>query len=78
MGMLSKPSMPAVSPELAEARKTEEARVEKEKAALLAKEEDTERKRRSNLLGQRSLQSEDIAGFGGFRRSKNMGKSIRS
>ena len=43
---------------------------------------DEERKRKANLLGARSLQSEDVEGFTGYRRkvmgaAPSQGKSIR-
>ena len=45
------------------------------------RKKDQERKKRSNLLGTRSLQDEDLEGFTGFRRnmgtSPSKGKSIR-
>lgn len=78
MGILSGPSAPPKDPELEKAREAEEARLAKEKLEDERRAEDAERKRRANLVGQRSLQEEDVAGFRGFRTSKSMGKSIRS
>lgn len=79
MGMLSpSPSMPSVDPELKAQREAESARLEKEKKALDAEKANQERKRKANLIGQESLQSDEMTGFTGFRQSKNMGKSIRS
>jgi len=82
MGSILKgPSIPGPDPELVAQRKAEEERLAKEQQAAEAAKADKERKQRANLLGQRSLQEEDISGFGGFRRmgtTKSQGKSIRS
>ena len=82
MGSILKgPSIPGPDPELAAQRKAEEERLAKEQQAAEAAKADKERKQRANLLGQRSLQDEDISGFGGFRRmgtTPSKGKSIRS
>lgn len=79
--ILSGPSMPGPDPALEEQRKAEQARLEQEKATTAALEADRERKQRANLLGQRSLQSTELEGYGGFRRmgtTQSQGKSIRS
>ena len=60
-----------------ELAKAEEERLAKSKAEQERRQADMERKQRQNLLGARSLQDEEIEGFGGYRR-KNLGKSIRS
>lgn len=74
MGMF-KSTKPKADPALEEQRKAEEARLAREKAEEERRRKESERVRRSNLAGQRSLQSEDISGFTGFRRSKMMGKT---
>ena len=65
--ILSGPSAPAPDPELVKAREEEKLRLEKEQADTEARAKDRERKQRANLLGSRSLQDEDVRGFGGFR-----------
>lgn len=77
MGFMSAPSPPGPDPELVKQREAEEARLAKDKEETERRAADMERKKRANLLGTRSLQDEDIEGFGGYRR-KNLGKSIRS
>lgn len=77
MGFMSAPSPPGPDPELVKQREAEEARLAKDKEETERRAADMERKKRANLLGARSLQDEDIEGFGGYRR-KNLGKSIRS
>ena len=74
MGMF-KSSAPKSDPALEKQRQAEEARLAKEKESEERRRKEEERVRRANLAGQRSLQSEDIAGFTGFRRSKMMGKT---
>lgn len=65
--MLATPSAPAVDPELKKQREAEKERLKKEQEDSEARRMERERKQRANLLGARSLQSEDIQGFGGFR-----------
>ena len=77
MGFMSAPSPPPPDPELAKQRKAEEERLAKQKAENERRQADMERKQRQNLLGARSLQDEELEGFGGYRR-KNLGQSIRS
>ena len=73
--------MPQKSEEQIAAEKAAKEQAEKDKLAAERRTEDQERKKRSNLLGARSLQDEELEGFTGFR--KNMGttpskgKSIR-
>ena len=83
MGSLfSKPKMPQKSEEQIAAEKAAKEQAEKDKLAAEAREADLARKQRANLLGSRSLQDEDISGFGGFRKmgtnQQSQGKSIRS
>lgn len=77
MGFMSAPRAPGPDPELVKQREAEEKRLAEEKAAADRRAADMERKKRANLLGARSLQDEEIEGFGGYRRN-NLGKSIRS
>ena len=77
MGFMSAPRAPGPDPELVKQREAEQKRLADEKAETERRAADMERKKRANLLGTRSLQDEDIEGFGGYRR-KNLGKSIRS
>jgi len=72
MGLMATPRIPGPDPELVKQREAEKARLEKEQEAADARAADEERKRRANLVGTRSLQDEEIRGFGGFR---NMGES---
>jgi len=79
--VFSKPKMPQKSEEQIAAEKAAKEQVEKDKIASERRTEDQERKKRSNLLGTRSLQSEELEGFTGFRRNMgttpSKGKSIR-
>lgn len=78
MGM-GRPSRPRQDPQLAAQRKAEQERLAREEAENKRREEERLRLQRENLLGQRSLQSEEIIGYQGFRtRPMQMGKSIRS
>ncbi len=77
MGFMSTPRPPGPDPELVKKREAEEKRLAGEKAEAERRAADMERKKRANLLGTRSLQDEELEGFGGYRR-KNLGKSIRS
>ena len=77
MGFMSAPKPPPPDPELVKAREAEQKRLAEEKAEAERRAADMERKQRANLLGTRSLQDEELEGFGGYRR-KNLGKSIRS
>lgn len=79
--LLSGPKMPGKSEEQLAAEKAAKEQAEKDKTAEEARQADFARKQRANLLGQRSLQDEDISGFGGFRKmgtTQSQGKSIRS
>ena len=79
--IFSKPKMPQKSEEQIAAEKAAKEQAEKDKLAAERRTEDQERKKRSNLLGVRSLQSEELEGFTGFRRNMgttpSKGKSIR-
>ena len=66
-------SRPPPDPELERQKAEEKARLEKERAEEKARKEEAARVRRSNLVGQRALQSTEISGFSGYRR---MGKSL--
>ena len=77
MGFISAPKPPTPDPEVVKAREAEQKRLAEEKAEAERRAADMERKKRANLLGARSLQDEELEGFGGYRR-KNLGKSIRS
>ena len=74
------PSIPAPDPELAKQRAEEKARLEKEKADEARRQADEQRKKDANLKGARSLQDEEISGFGGFRSmgGTNKAGSIRN
>ena len=74
-GLFGGAPKPTVDPELEKARAEEKARLEKEKADEAKRQADEERKRKANLKGARSLQDEEISGFGGFRQ---MGRSKQS
>jgi len=80
--IFSGPKMPGKSEEQIAAEKAAKEQAERDKADEARRQEDFARKQRANLLGQRSLQDEDISGFGGFRKmgtnQKSQGKSIRS
>ena len=84
MGSLfSKPRMPEKSQEQIEAERQAKLQAERDKRDAEDRAKDEERKKRKNLLGARSLQSEEIEGFGGFRRkvmgtAPSKGESIRS
>lgn len=71
--ILSGPKKPSVDPELAKEREAEKERLEKERVADERRKADEDRKRRANLIGARSLQDEEIRGFGGYRSAKTMG-----
>ena len=71
------PSTPAPDPELEKQRAEEKARLEKEKAEDERRAKDMERKRKANLIGSRSLQDEELKGFGGYRQMGKTSGSIR-
>lgn len=73
------PSMPGPDPEAQRLKEEERQRQAAEREAIEKRRQDFNRKVANNLIGSRSLQDEDIEGFGGYRR-RNMGqnKSIRS
>lgn len=78
--MFSTPKMPQKSEEQIAAEKAAKEQAEKDKLDAERRAADEERKQRKNLLGARSLQDEEIQGFGGFRRmgtTPSKGKSIR-
>lgn len=75
--------MPEKSQEQIDAERQAKLQAERDKRDAEDRAKDEERKKRKNLLGVRSLQSEDIEGFGGFRRkvmgtAPSKGESIRS
>lgn len=76
MGFMSSPSVPGESQETKDLKEAEKARLAKEEELDEARKRDTERKRKANLLGTRSLQDEEISGFSGYRRKMGAG-SIR-
>ena len=84
MGSLfATPKMPETSQEQIDAERQAKLQAERDKRDAEDRAKDEERKKRKNLLGARSLQSEDIEGFGGFRRkvmgtAPSKGESIRS
>ena len=84
MGSLfSTPKMSEKSQEQIDAERQAKLQAERDKRDAEDRAKDEERKKRKNLLGARSLQSEDIEGFGGFRRkvmgtAPSKGESIRS
>ena len=79
-GLFGSAPTPTVDPELEKARAEEKARLEKEKADEAKRQADEERKKQANLKGARSLQDEEITGFGGFRSMGDTNKagSIRN
>ena len=79
-GLFGGSPKPTVDPELEKARADEKARLEKEKADRARAEADEQRKKDANLKGARSLQDEEISGFGGFRSMGDTNKagSIRN
>lgn len=84
MGSLfSTPKMPQKSQEQIDAERQAKLQAERDKRDAEDRAADEERKRKANLLGARSLQSEDVTGFTGYRRkvmgtAPSQGKSIRS
>jgi len=84
MGSLfSKPKMPEKSQEQIDAERQAKLQAERDKRDAEDRAKNEERKKRKNLLGARSLQSEEMEGFGGFRRkvmgtAPSKGESIRS
>ena len=83
MGSLfSTPKMPQKSQEQIDAERQAKLQAERDKRDAEDRAANEERKRKSNLLGARSLQSEDVEGFTGYRRKvmgagPSQGKSIR-
>ncbi len=74
MGFLRTPSAPPPDPALEAQKKAEQERLAREKQMQEDQRLDRERKIKSNLFGAKSLQGEDMEGFGGYRR-KFMGDS---
>ena len=75
--------MPEKSQEEIDAERQAKLQAERDKRDAEDRAKNEERKRRRNLVGARSLQSEDVEGFGGFRRkvmgaAPSKGESIRS
>jgi len=65
MGMFGS-SKPRVDPELEAQKKAEQEKLAAEKAAEKRRLDELERMRRANLLGAKSLQSEELEGYTGF------------
>lgn len=65
--ILSRPSAPGPDPELVKQREEAEAQAKADKAEQERLAADMERKKRANLIGRKSLQSEEMEGFKGFR-----------
>lgn len=59
-------SRPKADPELEAQKKAEKEKLEAEKAAEKRRLDELDRMRRANLLGTKSLQSEELEGFTGF------------
>lgn len=74
MGMFGG-SKPKADPELEAAKKAEKEKVAAEQAAEKRRIEETERMRRANLLGGKSLQSEELEGYTGFVRPPSLAKT---
>lgn len=72
MGSILKPKVPGPDPELVKQRKEAEEKAKAEAAEQQRLKEEQERKVRANLVGKKSLQSEEMEGFTGF---KYMGKT---
>lgn len=70
-------STPPPDPELEQQKAEEKARLEKERAEEAARKAERDRVRRSNLVGQRSLQSEEMQTFTGYRQMGKQSGSIR-
>ena len=66
--LLSGPSVPGPDPELVRQREEAEAKAKAEQAEQERLAAELERKKRANLLGKKSLQSEEIEGFTGFKK----------
>ena len=77
MGFLT-PKTPAPDPALEKARLDQEALNRQEAAENETMRLEKNRKVAANLIGQKSLQDEDLEGFGGYRRpaytKKTMGR----
>lgn len=67
MGSLFSPSVPGPDPELVRQREEAEAQAKAEQAEQERLAAELERKKRANLLGKKSLQSEEMEGFTGFK-----------
>ena len=63
---LFRSSRPKPDPELEAQKKAEEEKLKAEKEAEKRRVDELERMRRANLLGAKSLQSEELEGFTGF------------
>lgn len=68
-------SKPKPDPELEAAKKAEKEKVAAEQAAEKRRVEELDRMRRANLLGSKSLQSEELEGYTGFVRSPSLAKT---
>ena len=75
MGFMRTPKV-RPDPALEEQKRAEMARLAKEQQEAEVQRLEKDRKMKQNLLGAKSLQGEDIEGFGGYRR-KLMGSDKR-
>lgn len=74
MGMFSG-GKPKPDPELEAQKKAEKEKLAAEQAAEKRRLDELERMRRANLLGAKSLQSEELEGFTGFVRPPSLAKT---
>lgn len=73
MGMFG--SKPKPDPELEAQKKAEREKLAAEKAAEQRRLDELDRMRRANLLGTKSLQSEELEGFTGFVRPPSLAQT---
>lgn len=71
--ILSGPKVPGPDPELVKQRQEAEAQAKAEAAEQERLQAEQERKKRANLIGQKSLQDKEMEGYKGF---KYMGKVV--
>ena len=72
---LFKSSSPKPDPELEAQKKAEQEKLKAEKEAEKRRVDELERMRRANLLGAKSLQSEELEGFTGFVKPPSLAKT---
>jgi len=72
---LFKSSSPKPDPELEAQKKAEQEKLKAEKEAEKRRLDELERMRRANLLGAKSLQSEELEGFTGFVKPPSLAKT---